>query len=60
MKVKAQWYEDREGGRSRGLSEGLLPMTFVSREFGTREEAEVFLNSLPACNHMREGKWIEE
>lgn len=57
--VIAQFFNDREGDRSRGLSEGLLNMTFIKREFTSQQDAEEYLSSLPPCDKMREAKWIE-
>ena len=58
FEVVGQYYTDRQGDRNRGLSEGMLPMTFIPHGaaiFDTREEAEIFvLKTFPKPEKIRE------
>ena len=61
VRVVGQFFGNRQGDRNRGLSEGLLPMTYVNREFENREEAEAYAAAtFPQPEKMREYHRIEE
>ena len=61
FRVVGQYFGNRQGDRNRGLSEGLLPMTYVNREFETQAEAEAYVSAtFPSLEKMREYHRIEE
>jgi len=60
VRVKGQYFCDRQTDRNRGLSEWMLPMAYVNREFQTFKEAEEFAaETFPQPQKMREWHTIE-
>jgi len=61
FRVTGQYFVDREGDRSRGLSEGFLNIKIINKTFNSRKQAERFVKkTFPQPEKMREYSHIEE